>query len=78
MIANGVSLLLGLELVPGPRAGWQAGLLLTLPRFPDQGTWELPSSWASMPTGVERVALHCAALHAVVASSGWPVLHPTV
>lgn len=30
MIANGVSLLLGLELVPGPRAGWQAGLLLTL------------------------------------------------
>lgn len=30
MIANGVCLLLGLELVPGPRAGWQAGLLLTL------------------------------------------------
>lgn len=44
MIANGFSLLLlGLELVPGLRAGWQAGLLLCLDSL--MGAQELPIFW---------------------------------
>lgn len=58
MIANGLFLLLGLEI-----AGWRTGLLLSL----DQG---LPIFWASIPAMVEREALSCAALILFVASSG--------
>lgn len=62
MIANGFSLLLGLELVPGQRAGWQAP-----PAQPGSfdGYQALLISWASIPAAVEREAPPCAALHPV-------------
>lgn len=51
MIANGFSLLLGLELIPGQRARWQAPP--PQPGFFDSYQ-ELPICWASIPAAVEE------------------------